>query len=275
MSHTRSKSTSSVSFDSPRSAQAATMSVDNSNRNNSTPLAISIPRQRSMSTSFGLATSPITLMGSSSISNSNPFLNPIVSPTSANSKHPAAGSFGTTPPTNLTGLPSSIPSSMGLNKRFSSSFTNPLSSHPLSAGNTAGIQTDYQQQSTRRSSLFGSSPPMSRNDNHAMSPPEHKATNAVNTGTGDTGGGGGGGGGGGIGGLFRKFSTSRQGAGATQQHPFDVNEAGPLPVAAQQPHVASAAHLSTIDTLKHQQPDRNSRPGSPMRNMILNGQMLD
>src|SRR5690349_13442911 len=99
----------------------------------------------------------------------------------------------------------------------------------------------------------------------------------------------------GMGGLFRKFS------GRSGQHPLDSNEAGPPPAAPHTSHGHGAgtsgmnppsnatehnnmqargfpfvhSHLSTVDALKSSQKDKDSRSSSPMRSMILNGQMLD
>ncbi|KAF9154945.1 hypothetical protein BG015_011543 [Linnemannia schmuckeri] len=89
--------------------------------------------------------------------------------------------------------------------------------------------------------------------------------------------GGGGGGGGGIGGLFRKFSVS--GRSGNVHH--DRNEPGPdsahdIPNTHQGP-TAPMAHIKAVDALKPtaSQKDQISRSSSPMRSMILNGQMLD
>lgn len=102
-------------------------------------------------------------------------------------------------------------------------------------------------------------------------------------------------------GLFRKFSTSRSmtttsntasspSGGAAPGHPFDRNDAGPTVVVSPQPsnnkqqHSSmlsppgtqdDARHLTTaVDKLKPSY-DKTSRSSSPMRSMILNGQMLD
>ncbi|KAF9096739.1 hypothetical protein BGX23_010548 [Mortierella sp. AD031] len=95
-------------------------------------------------------------------------------------------------------------------------------------------------------------------------------------------------------GLFRKFSTSGRSSGAAlgaavaAGHPFDRNDAGPTvvitpqPSSNQQQHSSQlpppgqdAGHLTTaVDKLKPSY-DKTSRSSSPMRSMILNGQMLD
>ncbi|KAF8938047.1 hypothetical protein EDD21DRAFT_405960 [Dissophora ornata] len=282
MSHQRSKSTSDLRSSNPPHPPP----VEHAE---TAPLSISIPRRGSMSTSFGLAASPITF-GSAKFSapTTNPFLNPIVSPSSNNGPH-SASAFGTTPPTNLSGLSSSIPPSF--NRRFSTGFTNPLNNHPLAGSanaSTASTQTKFfvlvvmsQQQAEDRafrSTVFAaSSPPLSRyptNKGDLQSP---------EFGGGGGGGGGAGSGGGGIGGLLRKFSRSGS-------HPLDSNEPGPAPVTAQyhygfgnndsrgaaRPSDGHNSHLSAVEALKQPQPqEKISRPGTPMRNMILTGQMLD
>ena len=100
----------------------------------------------------------------------------------------------------------------------------------------------------------------------------------------------------GTGGLFRKFSTTGRSAG----HPLDRNDTGPANLGGAQPngqnkqtlqqlHAALAhasdhhshqqqqqqQHLSAVDKLKKPSQDKHSRSSSPMRSMILNGQMLD
>ncbi|KAG0284757.1 hypothetical protein BGZ97_008068 [Linnemannia gamsii] len=90
----------------------------------------------------------------------------------------------------------------------------------------------------------------------------------------------GGGGGGGIGGLFRKFSVSGRSGG---NHHLDRNEPGPasshdIPNTYQgQGGPTAKAHIKAVDALKPpaNQKDQISRSSSPMRTMILNGQMLD
>ncbi|KAG0005615.1 hypothetical protein BGZ79_003526 [Entomortierella chlamydospora] len=230
------------------------------------PLSINVPRKRSMSISFGLPTSPLSYTGPSTLSsslnnssNSSNNNNPSSNPPSANSN------FGTTPPTNLNSISNSIPS---LTRRFSSSFTNPLTNPFAGSTNNVGAQPEER---TRRPSLFGSSPPLSyHNPLNNDQPPKMKEPS----------------GSGGIGGLFRKFSTS--GRSGAAQHPMDSNETGPH---AQQPgfgplsnradmnknqgpvHGPSQPNNNTINDLKQQ--ESIPRPASPMRNMILTGQMLD
>ncbi|KAF9116370.1 hypothetical protein BGX27_003053 [Mortierella sp. AM989] len=242
MSHQRSKSIPSLSSDrlpSPPAEQA--------------PLSISIPRKRSMSISFGLPTSPLSYTGPSIVSGShnNPASNP---------QAPANSTFGTTPPTNFAGLPSSIPTT--INRRFSSSFTNPLT-NPFS-GSTNAVGTQVEERS-RGSSFFGS--PTSQTHNNDRSLPSELPKTKENTG-------------GGIGGLFRKFSTSRPGVA---QHPMDSNEVGPSP--AQQPGIGPLSNVTETNNnhghgpaqpqLNGSNKDKTPRSGSPMANMILNGQMLD
>ncbi|KAG0034340.1 hypothetical protein BGZ81_005222 [Podila clonocystis] len=205
----------------------------------SDPLSISNPRQRSFSSSFSLTTSPRTFTGSSIISNpNNPFLGyGPASPTSA-----APSSFGASSPTTQT-MPV-------LHRRFSSSFNqlNQIVSPP-----TGGAQNDRG----RRSSLFGgnaSSPPMSM--------PPVSTSQTENSG-----------------GIFRKFSTGGRSSG----HPFDRNETDPVAALAPQPNLAASggngpvggAHLTAVDKLKPPHDNRHSRSNSPMRSLILGGQMLD
>ncbi|KAI8352717.1 hypothetical protein B0O80DRAFT_81581 [Mortierella sp. GBAus27b] len=269
MSHQRSKSTSSLAGSESPAAASST---------NTAPLSISIPRQRSMSMSLGLATSPIALSGSSVLPNpSNPLLSPIVS-SSPHSATPSAPGFGTTPPTSLSGFSNSIPTS--IQRRFSASFTNPLNSHtPVGTASNATVGAQVEERG-RRSSLFGTSPTATR---HATSYSDHTSDHTTGMG---------------IGGLFRKFSVN----GRSGQHPLDSNEAGPPPAAPHTSHGHGAGtsagmnlpsnatehnsmqartfplvhpHLSTVDALKSSQKDKDSRSSSPMRSMILNGQMLD
>ncbi|KAG0335520.1 hypothetical protein BG004_008422 [Podila humilis] len=204
----------------------------------SDPLSISIPRQRSFSSSFSLATSPRTFTGSSIISNpSNPFL----------------GSYGPASPT--TNGPSSFGASTSasqaipvLHRRFSSSFNqlNQIVSQPPNTG----VQTERG----RRTSLFGgsgSSPPMSMPKNSAVT--SQPVENA--------------------GGLFRKFSTSSRSGG----HPLDHNETEPTSSLEPQPNLTTnhPLHLTAVDKLKPAHDNRHSRSNSPMRSLILGGQMLD
>ncbi|KAG9322183.1 hypothetical protein KVV02_007565 [Mortierella alpina] len=240
MSHQRSKSTSSISNVFGIGVDTAPSKAGADQPGPGTvPLSISIPRQRSMSTSFGLATSPIAFGGSSAVNPNNPFLNPIVSPSSGAA--PTNASFSTSPPTSFASLSSSIPTSF--NRRFSSSFTNPLNNHPA-APNTVQSQAISEQAATANRTQ------------------------------------------GGLGGLLRKFSVS--GRSGPAQHSMDGNEFGPS--SHQQPgigplsNVSKGSHIhqpvekpphAAVDALKPSQPDKNSRSSSPMRSMILNGQMLD
>ncbi|KAG0297530.1 hypothetical protein BGZ96_006039 [Linnemannia gamsii] len=238
MSHQRSQSTSSILNEHSNNPY-----TNNNNSTPTAPLSISLPRQRSMSTSFGFATapgssgaptSPISTFPSSSI-NPNPFLNHITSPPSASTASGTGGGSNGNPTATLASLSSSIPSS--LNRRFSANFTNPLTT---------------------------------TNANMAASPTSTFHDPA------DTGGGGGGG----IGGLFRKFSVSGRSGG---NHQLDRNEPGPasshdIPNTHQgQGGPTAMAHIKAVDALKApvNQKDQISRSSSPMRNMILNGQMLD
>ncbi|KFH71055.1 hypothetical protein MVEG_03901 [Podila verticillata NRRL 6337] len=207
----------------------------------SDPRSISNPRQRSFSSSFSLATSPRTFTGSSIISNpSNPLLGyGPASPTTAPSSFGGSNSTAQTMPV--------------LHRRFSSSFNqlNQIVSPP-----TGGAQNDRG----RRTSLFGgsgSSPPMSM--------PPVATSQAENSG-----------------GLFRKFSTS----GRSNGHPFDRNETDPVGGLAPQPNLATSnggnnngpvggVHLTAVDKLKPPHDNRHSRSNSPMRSLILGGQMLD
>ncbi|KAF9129112.1 hypothetical protein BGW39_004454 [Mortierella sp. 14UC] len=276
MSHQRSQSTSSI-----LNEQSNVYTRNNSNSTSTSttaPLTITPPRQRSMSTSFGLPpaaaisatiTSPIASFSASTAAG-NPFLGPIISPSSVSSS--AGTGSNATPSSTLASLSSSIPSSM--NRRFSANFTNPLTS------TSATLPTAGQDDRGRRQSLFGSSPPLSRHLNDVHEPSfNNPATNTTAFHAHDSTDGGGGGGGGGIGGLFRKFSVS----GRSSAHPAmtDRNEPGPasshdIPNTHQGPTPA-VAHIKAVDALKPpaSQKDQISRSSSPMRSMILNGQMLD
>ncbi|KAF9195733.1 hypothetical protein BGZ50_003680 [Haplosporangium sp. Z 11] len=227
------------------------------------PLSVSIPRQRSFSSSFSLATSPRTFTGSSIVTNPNNAL--------LNSSG-AAAAFAPMSPTSST-IPGSTPATNGstsqtipvLHRRLSSSFNqlNQFASTPPNSGT-------QMNERGRRTSLFGgSSPPM-----YSTGSTQSNETNKSSGG-----------------GLFRKFSTTGRSAG----HSFDRNDVGP---AGQDPQpngnifrndghqksslfsqaagssVASGNHLSAVDRLKPSQ-DKHSRSSSPMRSMILNGQMLD
>ncbi|KAG0051606.1 hypothetical protein BGZ83_003526 [Gryganskiella cystojenkinii] len=273
--HSRSKSTSSI--DSVLEAHSSAIMTPSSTGSTTTtgssattaPLSISIPRSRSMSQSFHLATSPITFAHN----NTNPFM---TSPTSANS----INGSGTTPPTNLSSLASSIPISIS-GRRFSSSFTNPLTtSATVGSPPTTGFAKEIEQSRRASTSLFGStsstgtSPPFSR---HPVPPlPNEIPHNNTDT--------GGHGGGGGIGALFRKFSASNRGTVGFHPAIPDKNEAGPghpLDFATENnnyrggPHQHPPLHNAHLDVKKTANADGDSRSNSPMRNMILNGQMLD
>ncbi|KAG0038029.1 hypothetical protein BGZ82_001272 [Podila clonocystis] len=81
------------------------------------------------------------------------------------------------------------------------------------------------------------------------------------------------------GGLFRKFSTGGRSSG----HPFDRNETDSAGALGPQPNLAASggngpvggAHLTAVDKLKPPHDNRHSRSNSPMRSLILGGQMLD
>ncbi|KAF9916363.1 hypothetical protein BX616_003949 [Lobosporangium transversale] len=257
----------------------------------STPLSISIPRQRSFSTSISrAATSPRAFTGSSIIANPNygflsssvgtattpfsaaAFGAPLASPTSVSSP---SGASSTTIPSSQ-----SVPV---LHRRFSTSF-NQLNQFVGSPTTTnGGVNSQTSERGRRASSFFGSgSPPTSINDITNSS--------ATNTGTSS---------GSGAGGLFRKFSTTGRSAG----HPFDRNDAGPTNLGGLQSnksghHIhgeqsmfahapdhdvktiavdsyAGSIHKNADSHLKPSCQDKHSRSSSPMRSMILNGQMLD
>ncbi|KAF9109375.1 hypothetical protein BGX27_007687 [Mortierella sp. AM989] len=276
MSHQRASSTSSISsaFDTHRNSSnqypnggMATAAASGSPPRSSAPLSISIPRQRSFSSSFNLASSPRTFTGSSIIANpSNGFLNsPGVGTTTPFSaafggplSSPTSTSFSSSV-TNTTTVASSAPTSQTapiLHRRFSSSF-NQL--NQIAGSSPTNAQTIDRG---RRASLFGgTSPPMT-----PLTPTTQSSTEGGNAKPG----------------LFRKFSTSGRSAG----HPFDRNDVGPANLGPQpngQHQIATAnvaatnsgnSHLSAVDKLKPSQ-DKHSRSSSPMRSMILNGQMLD
>ncbi|KAF9345316.1 hypothetical protein BGX26_003290 [Mortierella sp. AD094] len=286
MSHQRASSTSSISsaFDTHINSNNQNLKggMANTAGNSSTsvatpstPLSVSIPRQRSFSSSFSLANSSPrgAFTGSSIIANpNNGFLNssgvgtttpfsaafsgPLASPTSASFSSSSAT-------TTTTAAASSMPASQTvpvLHRRFSSSF-NQLNQIVGSPPNTQIPDRG------RRTSLFGgSSPPM------APLTPTTQSSNEGNTKPG----------------LFRKFSSSGRSAAPVGQHPFDRNDVGPANVGPQPNGVHhqistaaaspgnnnSSSHLSPVDKLKPSQ-DKHSRSSSPMRSMILNGQMLD
>ncbi|KAG0271260.1 hypothetical protein BGZ95_000940 [Linnemannia exigua] len=239
-----------------------------------------------MSTSFGFTTTPTSAVAGSgavtspvasfSASNAagNPFHNPIISPSSSSIPSSSGATTGVNTATSsstLASLSSSIPSS--LNRRFSANFTNPLTSSTLATSPTT------QDERGRRQSLFGSSPPLSRHLTDIHEPTFNITTHNTATHAYDSTDGGGGGGGG-IGGLFRKFSVSGR-----SSHPLtDRNEPGPassheMPNTHQGPplNLSGMAHIKAVDALKPpaSQKEHISRSSSPMRSMILNGQMLD
>ncbi|KAF9125354.1 hypothetical protein BGW39_007461 [Mortierella sp. 14UC] len=172
-----------------------------------------------------------------------------------------------------------------LHRRFSSSF-NQLNQIVSPSTAPGGAQSTERG---RRTSMFGgSSPPATVSIQTANS--NNTDTNNSVSAMG--------------GGLFRKFSTSGRSSATTTStpavnnsasghHPFDRNDAGPTVVVTPQPsrnhhqHVSSmlatpggtqegnGQHLTTaVDKLKPSY-DKTSRSSSPMRSMILNGQMLD
>ncbi|KAG0301432.1 hypothetical protein BGZ97_002784 [Linnemannia gamsii] len=254
------------------------------------PLAVSIPRQRSFSSSFSLATgglpvsagapSPRTFTGSSMISNpgsfpgsANPFALGAFAPLSPTSSSPPGGSNSVS-----ASVSQSVPV---LHRRFSSSF-NQL--------NQIVSPTAQSTERGRRTSMFGGgSPPTSVSIQTASFNSTHIDTNNNSVSTMGSG-------------LFRKFSTSRPmsttstaastpaGGAAAAGHPFDRNDAGPTVVVSPQPSSNQqqyssmlpppgtqddGRHLVTaVDKLKPSY-DKPSRSSSPMRSMILNGQMLD
>lgn len=129
----------------------------------------------------------------------------------------------------------------------------------------------------RRTSMFGGSSPPLPSGASAQGADANKSTSGAS--------------------LFRKFSTTGRSAG----HPFDRNDSGPTGLGPQvsgnnaqgeafkeqkkqhpffanatteAPTSSSGSHLSAVEKLKPSQ-DKLSRSSSPMRSMILNGQMLD
>ncbi|KAG0328516.1 hypothetical protein BG000_000457 [Podila horticola] len=199
------------------------------------PLPVPVPRRGSLSSSFALATSPRTFAAAS-----NPFLSPM-SPTSSSTQQ----AFGS-PPANLsTSIPtsssgSSSPPGPGiLRRRFSIGFNPHSQIIPSSQDNSHG-----------------------------------SATAGATT----------------AGGLFRKFSIGGGGGGGglvdknstedmhQQQHP----RSSIFAALQSHKHKDSSAdqqqkqdHLTTVQHLKAPNQEKNSRSSSPMRSMILNGQMLD
>ncbi|KAF8929028.1 hypothetical protein EDD21DRAFT_354612 [Dissophora ornata] len=296
MSHQRANSTSSISsnsaFDTHHNSNgnlnhkySGGMATDSSSAATASaaPLSISIPRQRSFSTSLSLANSPRTFTGSSIIANpSNGLFSN--SPGVSGSTTPFASAFGgplspttASAPNHSNGgaNPSTAPV---LHRRFSSSF-NQLN-QIASPSNSMGSQANERG---RRASFFGGASPQILTSTSSV--PSNVETNKTSPTSG------------GAGGLFRKFSTTGRSAG----HPFDRNDtgpagAGPQPNSTQQlqhqqksdqqfaqAHAPTPVHgvaasgngrLSAIDKLKPSQ-DKHSRSSSPMRSMILNGQMLD
>ncbi|KAF9381603.1 hypothetical protein CPB97_007648 [Podila verticillata] len=167
---------------------------------------------------------------------SNPFLNPI-SPTATSNPHQA---FSTTPPTNLsTSIPTSSSSSSPPNRGFlGRRFSMGFNPHPQIVP--------------------------SSQDNHG-------STTAT------------------AGGLFRKFSIGGGGGGGGDRNGTeDIHQPQPQPHSSifatlqsnkrrdafEQQHKPD--HKTTVQHLKSpENQDKNSRSSSPMRSMILNGQMLD
>ncbi|KAG0308371.1 hypothetical protein BGZ98_008168 [Dissophora globulifera] len=252
----------------------------------STPLSISVPRQRSFSSSFSLAaTSPRTFVAVPNSATGASFLAAFPSPLSPSSA--SAPNYSANNNNNASTAPA-------LHRRFSSSF-NQLN-QIAGSSTAAGSQTTERG---RRASFFsGTSPPMMTAINTSATPSAtdpNRTSPTSATGTAPVT----------AGGLFRKFSTTGRSAGASMSsslpfsagHPFDKNDTGPttlgesghiqsnseelrqsvsLATAQQQQHDAGSTNglLSAVDKLKPSQ-DKHSRSSSPMRSMILNGQMLD
>ncbi|KAG0057674.1 hypothetical protein BGZ83_005613 [Gryganskiella cystojenkinii] len=240
------------------------------------PLSINIPRQRSFSSSFSLATSPSprTFTGSSIVSNPN---NAFGGPSSFSAALAPLSPTTTTP----TGTAASVNGSQTipvLHRRFSSSFNqlNQIASASSSSPTASGSQANERG---RRASFFGgtgTSPAlMSENSGNGV----NHSNNSNNSKTPAAGGG-----------LFRAFSVSGKSSG----HPLDRNDAGPINLGANHisgnnnyphdetfsgfaPRAASGEgeHLTTVEKLRPTHKDKHSRSSSPMRSMILNGQMLD
>ncbi|KAF9427176.1 hypothetical protein BGZ94_005349 [Podila epigama] len=250
MSHQRANSTSSVSTAFPGGmvgfppSSAARGDLPPTSH----PGSIAIPRQRSFSSSFSFATSPRTFTGSSIISNPN---NPLLVPASPTSVGPAIA-LGTT---------SNVSTSQTmpvLHRRFSSSFNqlNQIVISPPSSGNAT--------ERGRRTSMFGgsgSSPPMSMS--MPAGPTSHPQAHSLEST-----------------GLFRKLSLNGRSGG----HPLDSNETDLPGGLAPEPNLAAAgtgrgqtqhALITAVDKLKPPQDSRPSRSNSPMRSLILGGQMLD
>ncbi|KAG0215843.1 hypothetical protein B0O80DRAFT_494701 [Mortierella sp. GBAus27b] len=313
MSHQRAASTSSISSNGNEDNQHQRSSslrfarggpvVDIPAANNSTaaaagtptsPLSISIPRQRSFSSSLSFATSPSarTLTGSSIIANPNNGyftsgvtggpttpLSAVFAPISPASATPPTGGMtvGSLPsPSVSTGASQAMPV---LHRRFSSSFHQ---LNQMTGTSPNGTSSQAIPDRGRRASYFGGS---------SNSPPNTAAAPGTGPDLSSSGPSG-------ASGLFRKFSTTGRSAG----HPFDRNDTGPANLGGAQPNsqnkqqplqqlqaaLAHASdnlpnqqqqqqrqqHLSAVDKLKPSQ-DKPSRSSSPMRSMILTGQMLD
>ncbi|KAG0257735.1 hypothetical protein DFQ27_004962 [Actinomortierella ambigua] len=285
MSHQRANSTSSIGDRFP--AASAGIDIPQRQRNPSAttaPLSISIPRQRSISSSFTLATSPRSFT-TNNVFGTNPFFTQTTVPaTTAAQTSPFAAAFAPLSPAQAPGpsiaagggLPTGPSSNIPvLHRRFSSSF-NQLNQMVGSPPN-ATFQQKEEVRGRRTSMFAGSSPPAS------MMPPLNNPVSSSPPSSGEK-----------LG-LFRKFSTTGRTAGAgivngksnninAPTHPLDHNEPGPAappgsmaPVANQVDHQPrpmrgplSKAHLEADKPA-----DRPSRSSSPMRSMILNGQMLD
>ncbi|KAG0278551.1 hypothetical protein BGZ95_003733 [Linnemannia exigua] len=275
----------------PKQSSSHSRNSSLSSAGGAVPLSVSIPRQRSFSSSFSLATggipisagapSPRTFTGSSIISN----------PNSASFPGPAnpfaLGAFTPLSPTSSSPPGSSVSVSQSvpvLHRRFSSSF-NQLNQIVSPSTVTGGAQSNERG---RRTSMFGgNSPPTSTTVSIQTANSNTDNNNSVSAMGG---------------GLFRKFSTSGRSNAATTTtpavngtagHPFDRNDAGPTVAVTPQPSSnqhqqqygssklppgtqdSNGHHLTTaVDKLKPSY-DKTPRSSSPMRSMILNGQMLD
>ncbi|GJJ69861.1 hypothetical protein EMPS_02210 [Entomortierella parvispora] len=220
------------------------------------PLSISIPRQRSFSSSFSMATSPRTFTGSSIISNPNSaFGGPSSFSAALTPLSPT-----TTSPTGSTPMANTSRTVPVLHRRLSSSFNQLNQIATSSPSAPSGSQSTERG---RRASFFGGTG-VSSSENAAAPAAE---SNKV-----------------GGGGFFRNFPVSSKASG----HPMDRNEGGPASfgpnhISSNNPHDVSSSssgiprtagdvHLTAVEKLK---PHHQSRSSSPMRSMILNGQMLD
>ncbi|KAF9973064.1 hypothetical protein BGZ73_003728 [Actinomortierella ambigua] len=283
MSHQRANSTSSIGDRFPGTT-AASAGIDIPQRQRqpsatTAPLSISIPRQRSISSSFTLATSPRSF-STNNVFGANPFFAQSTVPASAAAQtSPFAAAFGPLSPVQATppnaaggGLPTAPPANIPvLHRRFSSSF-NQLNQMVGSPPNATFQQKDEVR--GRRTSMFaGSSPPASMMPpSQTFNPPASSPPSSGEK----------------IG-LFRKFSTTGRTAGVgilngNGFHPLDRNEPGPAaPPASTAPVANEIDHqprpmrgpLSKAHLGADRPADRPSRSSSPMRSMILNGQMLD